>query len=179
MNLTKMLTGLTMLTIATFGFEAQAANPMSTKMTDPVIVQELINTNEGEISLAKLAITKATNPEVKSFAEAMLKEHTENNEQTRVLTKKLNIEPQNNLKTETRTISAEKDVAVLKMKKGKSFDKSYIDSQVKMHRKVLEELNQKMIPNAQNEELKAMLTKTAASVKEHLQHAQKLQTNML
>jgi putative membrane protein len=157
----------------------EAANPFSGKLTDPVIMKIVMNTNEGEISMANLAETEATNPEVKEFAKEMREEHKAHNNEIMALSKRINVEPSSNVKTEARTLSAEKNVAMLKMKEGKSFDKAYMETQVNAHAKVLEDFNQNLIPNAQDKNLRALLTKSASSVREHLEEAQKIHNSML
>ena len=59
---------------------------------------------------------------------------------------------------------------------GAAFDRAYIDHEVAYHQQVLDAINNTLIPNAQNAELKALLQQTAPAIEAHLQHAKELQT---
>lgn len=61
---------------------------------------------------------------------------------------------------------------------GAAFDRAYIDHEVAYHQQVLDAINNTLIPNAQNAELKALLQQTAPAVEAHLQHAKELQTSL-
>ena len=63
----------------------------------------------------------------------------------------------------------------LKGAEGKDFDKAYIDAQVNEHQKLLDALNDKLIPNVKNPDLKAYLNQILPHVNRHLQEAQELQ----
>jgi putative membrane protein len=69
-------------------------------------------------------------------------------------------------------------VATLKAQKGKDFDRAYIDAQVKSHRDVLSVMDNKLIPNAQNTDLKTQLTDARSHVASHLAKAEDLQSKM-
>lgn len=68
---------------------------------------------------------------------------------------------------------------ILKVKRGLSFDKAWVENHIKIHKTSLEELNEKLIPNAKNDELKSLLNKNVEKIKNHLEAAQKLQRDIL
>jgi putative membrane protein len=61
---------------------------------------------------------------------------------------------------------------------GAAFDKAYIDNEVSYHQAVLKALDDTLIPNAQNADLKSLLTSVRAVAATHLDHAQHLQKGM-
>jgi putative membrane protein len=61
---------------------------------------------------------------------------------------------------------------------GAAFDSAYIASEVTYHQELLDGINNALIPNAQNAELKALLEQTRPAVEAHLKHAQELQTSL-
>ena len=63
-------------------------------------------------------------------------------------------------------------VDTLRGKKGKDFDREYIGAQVREHRQLLDMLDDKLIPNAKNADLKTALTQTRAKVEMHLREAE-------
>jgi putative membrane protein len=61
---------------------------------------------------------------------------------------------------------------------GLQYDKNYVDDEVAIHEKVLDTLDNTLIPNAQNPDLKTLLTQARDIVKSHLDHAKSLQTQL-
>jgi putative membrane protein len=59
--------------------------------------------------------------------------------------------------------------------KGADLDRAYVDKQVELHQHVLDKLDNELIPQAKNDDLKALLQNTRASVAEHLDHAKTIQ----
>ena len=64
----------------------------------------------------------------------------------------------------------------LKGMQGAAFDKAYIDKQVAMHEEVVSMMQDELIPNAQNPQLKAALDKAAPKVQSHLKAARQIQS---
>jgi putative membrane protein len=61
---------------------------------------------------------------------------------------------------------------------GAEFDRAYIANKVTYHQTVLDAIDNTLIPNAQNAELRALLEQTRPAVAAHLQHAQELQASV-
>ena len=58
------------------------------------------------------------------------------------------------------------------------FDRAYVDNEVAYHQQVLDAIDKVLIPNAQNGELKGLLTKTRPVIAEHLAHAKQIQGSL-
>ncbi|HEX2672308.1 MAG TPA: DUF4142 domain-containing protein, partial [Polyangiaceae bacterium] len=58
---------------------------------------------------------------------------------------------------------------------GKDFDKTYIAAQIAGHQKVLDTINDKLLPNVKDEQLKAYLEEIKPTVEQHLARAKQLQ----
>lgn len=152
-------------------------NSYARELTDPQIMKVLTVTNEGEITMAKFAKDKTKNPEVKKFAEHMMKDHEANKDETMKLAKKLKVSPEDNILSNT--IKKDGELSMDMVKKQKDFDKAYINDQVSAHETVLENIDKKLLPNAENAELKAHLEKTKKAVQTHLDHGKALQKTMM
>ncbi len=146
--------------------------------TEAEVVNMLMTVNTQEMNLAKIARTRAENKEVKDYAEKMFKEHAENNDKAAKLRDKQKIGLDKTAASEKYKFTKEDKSEKLKKLSGKEFDKEYIQTQVEMHQNVLKRLEDTLIPNTQNKELKAMLSTTKESVQQHLQHAQKIQSKL-
>jgi putative membrane protein len=88
--------------------------------------------DQNEIALSKVAAEKATNPNVKAFAETMVKEHTEMSSSMRPFENSWGMTPPPGPDADH-----QKDLEKLNKLSGKDFDKEYIDIMVSDHAKAL------------------------------------------
>ena len=146
--------------------------------TDPQIAAIVVAANTVDIDAAKLAMKSSKNAKVKKFAKSMIKDHTANNKAAVALVTKLGVTPEDNDTSKSLTDGGQKNIDNLKTLKGKDFDKAYVDNEVTYHQAVIDAIDNTLIPNAKNEDLKALLTKTSPVVKAHLDHAKMLQSSM-
>jgi putative membrane protein len=91
---------------------------------------------------------------------------------------KLKVTPEDNPTSQSLKSGGESNLAHLKTLKGAAFDKAYIDHEVTYHQQVLDAVDKTLIPNAKNEELKALLVKVRPAFVAHLEHAKMLQSSM-
>lgn len=160
-------------TTTTTSAQAAAAAP-----TDAEIMQIMTTANQAEVDAAKVAMSQAESKEVKDFAKHMQQEHSKNDQQGKSLAKQLKVTPKDHPRASAMKEDAKAKMATLKAAKGKEFDTTYINSQVAMHTQVLDDLQNTLIPAAQNPQLKSFLETTRGHVQHHLEQAQKLQASM-
>jgi putative membrane protein len=131
--------------------------------------------NASEIVSSKLAQTKATNASVKAFANDMVKDHTAMQKDADKLATALNVTPRAGDETKDLSDDAKEAMEDLTGEKaGKDWDKKYVDAQVDMHQKTLDNL-QNFQGQSSNAELKTLITKAIPKVQTHLQRAKDLQ----
>ena len=147
-------------------------------VNDAQIASIVVTANQVDIDAGKLAATKATDPEVKKFAQTMVTDHTGVNKQATALVTKLKVKPEDNSTSKSLYDGGKENVTKLKTLKGKEFDKAYIDHEVAYHQAVLDAVDKTLIPNAKNEELKALLVKVRPAFVAHLEHAKHLQSTL-
>ena len=137
------------------------------------------NANEGEIALGKLASTKATNSKVKEFGAEMVKDHQAMMKETHALREKVNagIDSTWDDAKSVAPASADKLKELTEKAKGADWDKNYIESQVEMHQKVLDKL-QDAAKATTDSTVAAGLAKTTAQVQEHLTKAQSINAGL-
>jgi putative membrane protein len=104
----------------------------------------------------------------------MVTDHTGVNQQAVALVTRLKVTPEDNETSRSLKAGGEKNVATLKTLKGAAFDKAYVDHEVAYHQAVLDAVDKTLIPNAKNEELKALLVKVRPAFVAHLEHAKQL-----
>jgi putative membrane protein len=151
---------------------------LAADFNDAEIAGIVVAANEVDIEAGKFAQTKSSNEEVKAYAHRMVGEHTDVNESAKKLVSKLNVKPEQT--AISLGLKAEGKVNIVKLKalSGEAFDKSYIDEEIELHKKVIEVVDGKLMPSVKNEELKAMLVKVRPSLVSHLEHAQKIQASL-
>jgi putative membrane protein len=147
----------------------EAAQP-----NDAQIAHIAYTAGQVDLEAGKLALTRSSNPAVRSFAETMVRDHAAVNDQALALVKKLGVTPQANATSEALTKQSQETSQRLSSMQGATFDRAYIDNEVAYHRTVNEALAKTLIPGAQNPELKALLTTGLALFQEHQQHAEDL-----
>jgi putative membrane protein len=146
---------------------AQAAKP-----TDPQIAHIAYTAGVIDINAAKQAVAKASNKEVKAFAQDMVRDHEAVNKQALDLVKKLNVTPEDNDTSKTLSRQAADKLAELNKLKGAEYDKAYVANEVAYHKAVNSALETQLIPSASNAELKNLLQTGLKIFQGHQQHAE-------
>jgi putative membrane protein len=147
-------------------------------INDAQIASIVVTANQVDIDAGDFAKTRATNPQVKQFAQQMVTDHTGVNKQATALAAKLKVTPEDNPTSQSLKSGGDVNVGKLKTLKGAEFDKAYIDHEVEYHQAVLDALDKTLIPGAKNEELKALLVKTRPAFVAHLEHAKHVQAEL-
>lgn len=160
------------------GIGAMPSNPPTPALSDANIAAIVLAADDADIDNGKQAQSKSKNADVKAFAKQMITDHTSTNDKAKALAQKLNLTPEEN--ETSRGIKAQQDSirSSLKAMTGGNFNKAYVDNEVAMHESVLNALDTQLIPNAQNAELKQLLTDTRPVIAEHLDHAKMIQSKI-
>lgn len=149
-----------------------------TAPNDAQIAKIVVAANTVDINAGKLAKSKSHNKDVKAFAQLMITDHTGVNKQATALVKKLKVTPEDSDASKSLMDGGAANVAKLKGMTGAEFDKAYVDNEVAYHQAVLDTIDKTLIPNAKNEELKALIEKVRPAIDAHLQHAKQMQSTM-
>jgi len=157
----------------TAGLLASGAAFAADKLDDAQIAQVVVTANQIDIENGQIAAERSKTPQVDEFANLMVKDHTAVNNNAEALVKKLNVTPKTSSTAESLRKDANEEQAKLKRLSGHDFDKEYLQNEVKYHKQVLSALDKSLIPDAQNAELKKMLTDVRPAFQAHLDHAEK------
>jgi putative membrane protein len=160
--------------LAAFAWSAQADTPP----TDPQIASIVVTANQVDIDAGKLAEAMGSTPEVKAFGKRMVVDHTAVNKSASDLVKKLKVTPEPSDASADLKKDGDEAMAKLKGLQGAEFDRAYIDNEVKYHQAVIDTVDDTLIPNAKNAELKALLVKVRPQLVSHLEHAKQMQAKM-
>ena len=143
--------------------------------TDPQIANIVVTANQVDIDAGKLAVGKSHRKDVREFAQRVITDHSGVNKSAVDLVTKLHVVPEDNHISEHLKMDGDQNLATLKTLRGNAFDKAYVDHEVEYHQHVLDAINQVLIPNASNAELKALLVQVEPAFVAHLEHAKRIQ----
>ena len=164
--------------IAVICLSSSVAMAQGAKLTDPQIAHIAYTAGEIDIKAAKQALEKASNKEVKQFAEDMVRDHTAVNKQALALVKKLKVTPEDNDTSKALSKQASEKLAEFGKLKGAAFDKAYVANEVAYHKSVDSALETQLIPSASNEELKGLLQTGLKIFQGHEQHAEHVEAEL-
>jgi len=141
----------------------------SAATADANFMKSLAMGGMAEVEAGRLATSKASDKEVKDFAEKMVSDHSKNNDQLKTLAKQKQVE----LPT---TVDADHvaEKAKLEKQSGAEFDAQYMQGQVKDHQETVQ-LLQHEVDSGQDPAVKAFAQETLLVVQHHLKMAKELQ----
>lgn len=170
----KRITGLSLVVLLMMLniISASAQNP---KLSDAEVASVAVVANQIDISYAEIAKKRARSKEVKKFAETMINDHTAVIGQAADLAKKLGVTPKDNAVSKSLLDGAEKTKKMLNSKRGRAFDRAYIDNEVAYHEAVIGAIETLLIPETENAELKDLLKAVLPALRTHLGHAKTVQ----
>lgn len=144
--------------------------------SDAEIMAFSIAVDMNEILAAAQAQQKKIRPDVMAYAKMLQTDHSMATDETMKLGLKLKVTPTDTPAVDKLKVKGAGELAMLVPLDGPAFEKAYLDAMVKGHTEVLAMIDTELLPNADNAELKAALTKKRASVSSHLEKAKSLQT---
>lgn len=156
-------------------FTVSAQEQKTPQLTDPEIASVAVTANQIDIRYAEIALKRSKNKDVRNFAETMKKDHNAVIKMAVDLVTKLKVTPKDNEVTKSLLDSSIKEEAMLNAKSDQAFDKAYVDNEVAYHESTIQAVENILIPQSKNEELKALLVKAVPIFKTHLKHAKMIQ----
>jgi len=142
---------------------------------DEDFLKEVAQASQIEVESSRLAMTKAQNPEVKAFAEKLVKEHTAASEELQGLVTRRGAA----WKDDDPMFKARKQKhESLQKRTGAEFDKEYLEDMISDHESTIA-LFAKYALNASDTELKSFADKTQPSLREHLKMARDLKAKVI
>ena len=157
---------------------SSAAWAEGAKLTDPQIAHIAYTAGVIDVAAGKQALSKASNKEVKAFADNMVRDHEAVNNLAMDLVKKLNVTPEDNDTSKALSKQAADKSAELGKLNGAAFDKAYVANEVAYHRTVNSALETQLIPSASNPELKSLLQTGLKIFQGHQQHAEHIAASL-
>lgn len=166
----KMLLSAIALATATFATQSSAQDVAA--MNDLEFAHIAYTADNIDIRYAHLALALSTNPDIHAFANTMIRDHTAVNEAALGLLEKLGATAQGNAFSDTLNANAEKIIDDFSKIRGAEFDAAYAANELAYHKAVNDLVENTMIPNIDNDEVKALFQQGLDIFKVHENHAE-------
>lgn len=162
------------LLIAAFAAASATALAANDKISAEDFVKKAGEAGAAEVTMGKLGAAKATDPQVKAFAQDMVKDHTKANEELMSAAKskglKVPTEPgvmHKGMKEKFERQSADAD-----------FNHDFMQQMVKDHKSAVELFRTASADTTLDPDLRSLAKKTLPTLEEHLADAQKLEAKL-
>jgi putative membrane protein len=136
-------------------------------------IQDQLEDGQAEIQLAQLASERATNPQVKQFAQMMIKDHQAAGDELKQAASAANVQINPPAELDDDHKDVQEDLSKLS---GREFDQKYIDTMVDEHQEAVNELEKKT--SADNTHVREWASKTLPKVRQHLDEARQIQQSL-
>jgi putative membrane protein len=146
---------------------AAAADEDQRGLSDQQFVTQASAAGLAEVNLARLALEQSNNADVKKFAQHIIDDHTKASQQLNSLADKHRITPAPEMDAKHRMLAER-----LAQLRGADFDRAFLDAMVKDHQEAIS-LFERESKDGQDKELKEFASKALATLKDHLDMAQK------
>lgn len=153
-----------------FQSPAQAQSPA--ELNDLEIAHVAYVADNIDIRYAHLALAISQNPEVREFANTMIRDHEAVNTQALALLAKLDAQPQDNFLSQTLEVNAEALIDEMSQLRGPAFDQRYAENELAYHKAVNDLVENAFVPNIENAEVKALFEAGLVIFKAHEGHAE-------
>ena len=150
-----------------------ATTPLAAER-DEDFVKDLAQGSEVEIAASKLAVTKASHPEVKAYAQKLIDDHTAAGKELEALVKGKNASwPPDDPGMKKKKQEHES----LQTLTGAEFDKEYLEDMIDDHESALARVG-RQVNNGKDAEIKAFASKMQPKLLEHLKMARDLKAKL-
>ena len=167
-----LFAGILSISIAGAASQPEAQPP--TRLNDLEIAHIAYTAGAIDIRYAHLALALSEDPDVRAFAETMIRDHTAVNEKALQLIEMLNVTPQDNPVSQELNANAAAIRSELVQLEGNAFDRRYAENELAYHQFVNNAVETQFIPSVQTPELKALLEAALQTFKVHEGHAARM-----
>lgn len=160
------------MAVAAALFATQATAENVGDLSDVEMAHIAYTADNIDIRYAHLALALSDNPEIHEFANTMIRDHTAVNEAALGLLNKLGAEAKDNFYSQALNENAEKIIDDFSKLRGAEFDEAYAANELAYHKAVNDLVENTMIPNIDNEEVRALFKQGLEIFKAHEKHAE-------
>jgi putative membrane protein len=137
------------------------------KATDKTFVRKAAEGGLAEVELGKLAASKASDPEVKSFGQKMVDDHSKANDRLKQTVGTKGVDLPSDMSAKDKALEARLDKL-----SGADFDRAYMKEMLKDHQKDVAEFRREAKRAGADPDVKSFASETLPTLEEHLKMAQ-------
>jgi len=163
---------MTAIAVSAAMFAPQASAQDVASLSDVEMAHVAYTADNIDIRYAHLALALSSNPDIHAFANTMIRDHTAVNEAALGLLEKLGATAQDNFFSQALNEGAEKIINDFSVLRGAEFDMAYAANELAYHQTVNDLVENTMIPNIENAEVKALFEQGLGIFKAHEGHAE-------
>jgi putative membrane protein len=152
-----------------------APAPSSAARGEPAVMDVLRTADTIAIRSARLARTRSTNDAVRAYAVQILGDQTAASAQLSRLGQRMGVQPRSDPTSRELTSDADQARARFETKRGSDFDRAYLDNEIHFHQRLLELIDQSLVPAVADSEMKLYLANQRSTLGAQLDHAQHVQ----
>jgi putative membrane protein len=139
---------------------------------DRRFVKKAAEGGHSEVALGQLAQEKGSNPDVKSYGQQLVQDHTQANSQL------MQIAQQKDLKLDEDKSKDDREYKRLSKATGSDFDRQFVEHEVKDHEKDIKEF-EKAAKDSKDPQVRDFAAQVLPKLREHLAMAQRLQQSIV
>lgn len=139
---------------------------------DKRFVTKAADSGQEEVQIAQLAAQKATNPDVRQFAQQLVDQHTQVNSQL------MTIASSKNVKLDPEDTTKDRTYKRLNKAAGNDFDREFVEHMIDEHEKDIK-LFERAANNAKDTEVRQFASNTLPHLRQHLSDVQRLQQSIV
>lgn len=147
-------------------------------LDDEHILDIVAAVNSMAIEASHFARSRSASPEVGAYAGQIADEHMNVSKLLAELAASLGLTPRHHPVSKELRMEAARHRALLENARDPEFDLLYIDQKIAFHQNVLDMIDNRLMPAAGSEELKALLYGLFAPFSDHLARAQEIQESL-
>lgn len=171
-NAIKVITVLTLAVAGACAGQRTQDVAYTGDLDDAQIVTALIALHQGEIDAARIAVTRARDPNVQAFAVGMQTEHNAVIERLQGYARDHGLVPAGSELSVSIAQEAARTGDSLNAASHEHFDASYMGTQYNSHLEAIEVLDEIVLPRVMSDELRAELRAQRATAQTHFEHVQ-------
>lgn len=165
---TNALTSL--LLVATLASPVAAQNDLN----DLEMAHVAVTASNIDVAYAHLALAFSGDPEIRRFAETMIRDHTAVNEQVTELARRLGVTAVDNAMSRQLLTDAERIKSEMSALRGDAFDRYYAENELAYHRAVNGVVANTFIPNIEHADVRKAFQSALTIFRGHEGHAERL-----
>jgi putative membrane protein len=170
-NAMKIKTSILVAGLTAMLFHGTALAQSPAELNDLEIAHVAYVADNIDIRYAHLALAISQNPQIREFAETMIRDHSAVNEQALALLARLNASPQDNFLSQSLQANAEKLIDEMSQLRGSAFDLRYAENELAYHQAVNDLVENAFIPNIENVDVKQLFETGLEIFQVHENHA--------